>query len=77
MEKKKHTLRNRKFLQSGNQKKLRQNNTALMNTLDQHISVFQTIILHTIKDLAHQLVISTTQNTTNQTQAITPFTNIH
>ena len=77
MEKKKHTLRNRKFIQSGNQKKLRQNNTALMNTLDQHISVFQTIILHTIKDLAHQLVISTTQNTTNQTQAITPFTNIY
>ena len=58
-------------------KKLRQKITALMNTLDQHIIVFQTRILHTIKNLAHQLVISTTQNTTNQTQAITPFTNIH
>ena len=43
---------------------LRLNNTALMSTIDQSFSVFQTVMLQTVKDLVQSLVISTNQNNT-------------
>ena len=38
------------------------NNTALMITIDQRFSAFQTVILQTVKDLVQSLVIPTNQN---------------
>lgn len=48
-----------------------------MNQVDQRFSEFQTVMLQTVKDSFHQLVISTNQNTTNQNQPTSPFTNDH
>jgi len=67
MEKKNIKLRS-EIETSYNQKikeQLRLNNTALMSTIDQNFSAFQTVMLQTVKDLVHSLVISTNQNNTN------------
>ena len=47
-------------------------NTALMSTIDQRFSAFETVMLQTVKYLVQSLVISTNQN--NKTQPNTPFT---
>ena len=47
-----HTIRKIK-------EQLRLNNTILMSTIDQRFSAFQTVILQTVNDLVHSLVIST------------------
>ena len=74
MEKKYNKLRS-EIETSNNQEikeQLRLNNTALMSTIDQSFSVFQTVMLQTIKDLVQSLIISTNQN--NTTQPNTSFT---
>ena len=53
------------------------NNTALISTIDQRFSAFQTVMFQTVKDLVHSLVISTDQNNSNQPPLNTPFTNDH
>ena len=51
------------------------NNTALMSTINQRFSAFQTVILQTVKDLVQSLVISTNQNNSNQSLLKKTFTN--
>ena len=55
-------------------KQLRLINTSFMSTIYQRFSAFQTVMLHTVKDLVHSLVKSTNQNNTNQISPNTPFT---
>ena len=51
------------------------NNTALISTIDQRFSAFQTVMFQTIKDLVQYLVLSTNQNKSNQPPLNTLFTN--
>ena len=67
MEKKNNKLRS-EIETSYNQElreQLRLNNTTLMSTIYQRFSAFQTVMIQTVKDLVHSLVISTDQNNTN------------
>ena len=46
-----------------------------MSTIDQRFSVFQTVMLQTVKEFVQSLVISTNQNNSNQPSLNTPSTN--
>ena len=51
---------------------LRLDNTTLMNTIDQCFSALETVMIYTVHDLVHSLVVSTNQNNTHNLHQIHP-----